>query len=231
MKVAYSNDLHDQSAERTISSAKVIAPLVYNVVKPNSVIDIGCGHGYWLREFQLLGTSEIQGIDGDYISKDSLAIPPSKFTAYDLNTPLIVERQYDLAMSIEVAEHLNPESSNHFVESLCKLSNIVLFSAAIPGQPGHCHINANWPDFWADKFSQHGYTGFDFIRPQIWHKEELLLCHRQNVVIYVHCSIAQTDKWKHLPTLNCLTLIDIDSIKYLLGPRESAKRILRRFIG
>ena len=162
MKVAYSNELHDQSAERTISSAKAIAPLVYNVVKPNSVIDIGCGHGYWLREFELLGTREIMGVDGDYISKNSLVISPSYFTSYDLNTPLPVERQYDLAMSIEVAEHLNPESSNHFVESLCKLSSIVLFSAAIPGQSGHCHINAHWPDYWADKFRKQGFTGYDW---------------------------------------------------------------------
>ena len=231
MKVAYSNELHDQSAERTISSARAIAPLVYNVVKPNSVIDIGCGHGHWLREFQLLGTRVIHGIDGDYISKDSLAISPSSFTAYDLNSPLKVESHYDLAISIEVAEHLNPKSSDHFVESLCKLSNIILFSAAIPGQPGHCHINANWPDFWANRFGQHGYIGFDFIRPKIWHKEELLLCHRQNIVMYVHQSIAHNDIWNTIPKLNCLTLIDVDTIKSLLTLRESTKRIIKRIFG
>ena len=228
MKIAYSNELHDKSAERTIASAKAIVPIVYDIVRPQSVVDIGCGHGYWLREFDQMGSVEIRGVDGDYITPNSLVIPSAHFTATDLNTPLVVDRRYDLAMSIEVAEHLAPCSSKHFVSSLCKLSDTVLFSAAIPGQPGHCHINPNWPYYWADLFKDHGYTAIDFIRPLIWHMEDLLLCHRQNIILFVSDELAKTEKWSVMPRLNCLTLIDYDTIKHLLSRRESIKRVFRK---
>jgi len=48
-------------------SARDILPLVLDVVKPASVIDIGCGTGNWLLVAHELGVRDILGIDGPWV--------------------------------------------------------------------------------------------------------------------------------------------------------------------
>src|SRR5690242_3891254 len=86
-------------------SAREILPLVLDLVKPASMVDIGCGTGNWLAIANQLGVREILGIDGAWV-KAQLAIPPEKFLERDLSRPLTLERRFDLALSLEVAEHL-----------------------------------------------------------------------------------------------------------------------------
>ena len=95
-----------QSTSR--SSAQVIVPYVMEWFSPSSVIDLGCGMGEWLAIFQSAGVREIQGIDGDYIDRNQLAIPATAFRAHDFSTHYGESRRYDLAMSVEVAEHFLP---------------------------------------------------------------------------------------------------------------------------
>ena len=62
-----------------------------------------------------------------------LMIPEKCFQPTDLSKPFKVFKKYDMAMSLEVAEHLPEESADGFVKGLCMSSDIVLFSAAHPG--------------------------------------------------------------------------------------------------
>jgi len=228
MTIAYSNELHDRSRERGYTSARVIAPFVYDLIKPASVVDVGCGHGYWLKTFELLGAGQVLGIDGEYIDRKKLEIPEDRFMSMDLNDPKPVGFRVDLAISIEVAEHLTPQAAAPFVSFLCRLSPCVLFSAAIPGQPGHCHINPQWPAYWAELFKAQGYVALDCIRPRVWHEDSLMLCHRQNMLLYVHESLAGNKVFGSLPRMNCLTLIDHDVLQQLLCTRASLQRMWGR---
>ena len=63
----------------------------------------------------------------------------------DLAQPLQIDRRFDLALSLEVAEHLPPECGSEFVQTLTDLSSVILFSAAIPFQGGTDHLNEQWP--------------------------------------------------------------------------------------
>ncbi|MBD0362598.1 MAG: hypothetical protein ICV55_07480, partial [Coleofasciculus sp. C3-bin4] len=49
------------------------------------------------------------GVDGDYVSEDTLVIPKEQFISFDLQKPLQINRQFDLVISLEVAEHLPAE--------------------------------------------------------------------------------------------------------------------------
>ncbi len=231
MSVDYNNQLHDDGRERGLSSARTVARMVYEVFRPDSVLDVGCGFGYWLRAFQDLGAKRVAGIDGDYIDRSKLEIDPACFHPMDINQPIRPLGSFDLAMTIEVAEHLQPSTSDRFVDYLCAASKVVLFSAGIPGQPGHRHINARWPYDWAARFARRGYTALDFIRPRIWHDESMMLCHRQNLHLYVHESLLVRPEVQALPRMNCLTLVDFDTLQELLGVRASLRRILGRLTG
>jgi hypothetical protein len=172
-----------QSSSR--SSADVIVPPVMDWFSPASVIDLGCGMGEWLAAFQAAGVTEIHGVDGDHVDRDQLAIPEFTFKTHDFAEPYRENRRYDVAMSVEVAEHLDPEHGASLVRSLTELSDVVLFSAAAPHQPGLHHVNCQWPAYWSGLFSQRGYVAIDAIRPQVWSDARVDWWYRQNLLLYV----------------------------------------------
>ena len=113
-----------------------MVPLVLQLLPVRSVVDVGCGDGSWLVVFRKLGVKEILGIDGEYVDPGLLQIPQDCFQAFDLAKPFSLGRVFDLAVSLEVAEHLPAECAPGFVECLTRLAPSVLFSAAIPFQGG-----------------------------------------------------------------------------------------------
>jgi SAM-dependent methyltransferase len=228
MDILYSNELHEHYVDRTTASAARIAPLALQWVKPSSVVDIGCGHGYWLKPFVEQGIHDVLGVDGDYVDKDKLAIPQSQFRPMDLNQPTPLGRTFDLAISLEVAEHLRPDAGPRFVEFLTSCSSCILFSAAIPGQPGNDHRNARWPSYWKKLFEAQGYVALDPVRREIWHDDQVMMCYRQNVLLMVRRDRYEADATlQALPKANCLMLIDEEALAYYVSAKESVKRLLK----
>lgn len=170
---------------RARRSAREIVPLVMSLVHPKSVIDVGCGIGTWLSVFKEHGVQDILGIDGDYIDRQMLEIPEANFMPFDLRKPLLVDREYDLAVSLEVAEHLPEQDAEQFVDSLSRLAPVILFSAAIPFQEGTNHVNEQWPDYWVSRFRQRGFVGLDCIRRLIWRNENVEWFYAQNSFLIV----------------------------------------------
>ena len=175
----------DRHAE-TVYSAKIILNLVLELFPSiHSAADLGCGVGTWLSALQDRDINDIIGIDGGWVNRDLLVIPREHFLEQDLSEPLRLSRRFDLAISLEVAEHLPADSAKSFVNSLAALSDVVLFSAAIPHQGGSRHINEQWPDYWARLFEARGYAVLDAIRPRIWNNERIAVWYKQNVLLYV----------------------------------------------
>lgn len=181
----------------TQSSAAVIVPLIMEALSPSSVVDVGCGTGAWLAAFRAAGVRDVLGVDGDYVTRSSLNIPVESFQAADLNRPLRIERSFDLALSLEVAEHLPPGRADGFVADLVRLAPAVCFSAAIPLQGGVDHVNERWQDEWAAIFANHGYTPVDLIRAKVWDNPEVRPWYAQNMFLYVAAGVAL--EGDHLP--------------------------------
>jgi len=179
-------------------SAEAMVSEILRLIQPNSVIDVGCGLGVWCAEFIKRGITDVMGVDGDYVPVKMLEIQASKFFRHDLEQPLAVGRTFDLAVCLEVGEHLSPERSKELVSDLAKLAPIVLFSAAIPNQGGTNHINEQWPEYWATLFAAHRFTPFD-LRPMLWHNERIACWYRQNAILYVRED--QVAKWPRLASL------------------------------
>ena len=154
--------------------------------KPQSVVDVGCGHGTWLAVFVELGILEYCGIYGDYIDPSALDIPADRFIAADSAQPLRLDRRFDLVVTLEVAEHLPKTDASTFVQSLTELGPVVLFSAAIPFQGGENHLNEQWPDYWAHLFHNRGYRAVDCLRKKTWHNDKVEPWYAQNILLFVH---------------------------------------------
>lgn len=180
----YSRDFYEGDVDVARASVAAIVPLVVERVAPHSVIDLGCGRGTWLAEFARHGVDDYVGVDGEWLSRDVLAIPEERFVAARLDKPFRLDRRFDLAISIEVAEHLPDSAAKQFVETIVRLAPCVLFSAAVPCQGGTHHVNEQWPDYWAAAFAAHGYEVVDGIRPLIWSNPDVAFFHAQNILIF-----------------------------------------------
>jgi SAM-dependent methyltransferase len=185
MTLHYGSSFYERQSNETRESADIIVRRLIDLVNPQSVIDVGCGTGSWLRSFQEHGVSDVRGFDGPWLDIDKLLIPRGLFARADFEKPLRVERRVDAAISLEVAEHLSPESAAGFVESLTSMSDVVAFSAAIPFQGGHHHLNEQWPEYWANLFEQQGYVALDCFRLPLWNDARIHYWYRQNLLLYV----------------------------------------------
>ena len=165
-------------------SANAIVPLLQRLAPFQSVCDVGCGPGSWLKGFADHGITDYLGLDGDYVIGAGLVIPAEHFRAQDLSKPFTVERQFDLAVSLEVAEHLPSARAEGFIADITRLAPLVLFSAAIPFQGGTGHINEQWQDYWVELFARRDYQVFDVIRHQVWDDERVLRFYRQNIFVF-----------------------------------------------
>jgi SAM-dependent methyltransferase len=163
-----------------------VVPLVLSLIPAKSVIDFGCGVGNWAAKFLECGVTDVLGVDGDYVNRDLLKLSPDHFQARDLSKPFQIDRRFDLAVCLEVAEHLPPGRSVGLVEDLVKLAPVILFSAAIPGQGGTDHVNERYLSYWVNLFSEKDYVLLDVLRTSLWNDERCDWFYAQNVVLFAH---------------------------------------------
>ncbi|HEV3136481.1 MAG TPA: methyltransferase domain-containing protein, partial [Pirellulales bacterium] len=181
----YTDQFFEYHRDGSLKSAREVIPVVWQFVQPKSVVDVGCGIGTWLSEFKNAGVADCLGVDGDYVDRGKLLIESERFQARDLEKPLDIGRRFDLAVSLEVAEHLPAAVADTFVESLTRLSSVILFSAAIPHQGGDHHVNEQWPEYWQARFARHGYVVVDCLRRLLWRNGNVKEWYRQNLLFYV----------------------------------------------
>jgi SAM-dependent methyltransferase len=182
---AYNSTFFETQREASLRSAKIVVPLVSELVQPRAVVDVGCGVGTWLSLFKDYGADRILGIDGAYVDSSSLLIPGDCFRAVDLNRPVALDEKFDLAVCLEVAEHISKTSAEGLIRFLVNLAPVILFSAAVPMQGGTHHINEQWPAYWAALFRRFGYTRIDAVRKLIWKNPQVAWWYRQNVFLFV----------------------------------------------
>jgi SAM-dependent methyltransferase len=186
-KTKYDDSFYSYQMEGSVLSAQEMVPMIYELFRPQSVIDIGCGVGGWLRAFkEICKVDDVRGVDGDYVKKENLKIPDDKFISYDLTKFYDAGRSFDLSMSLEVGEHLPDTAADDFVKTLVKAARKVVFSAAIPGQGGTFHINEQYPEYWAEKFAKYDYVAVDYFRKKIWNNPKIEWWYRQNIFIFIH---------------------------------------------
>jgi SAM-dependent methyltransferase len=181
----YDSTFFENLSSSSRAAASIVLPFVMQLVRPTSVLDVGCGSGEWLAVWSELGLEDVVGVDGVYVEGSTLSIPQDKFRPVDLaNETVALGRRFDLVSSLEVGEHLPAESAARFVSSLTQHGDVVLFSAAAPGQGGVDHVNEQWPPYWVNLFSAQGFDVLDVLRPRFWDDEQIVYYFRQNTMLF-----------------------------------------------
>ena len=178
-KYVHTTDMHN------LEAPSVIVPKLISLFSPNSVVDFGCGIGTFLKVFMREGVSDVLGLDGSWVNKSMLCdnIPIDKFREVDLEDVIELDKKYDLALCLEVAEHLKESCADNLVKSLTSASDLIVFSAAIPYQGGQNHVNEQWPTYWQSLFSQYGFKMVDILRRYFWNEPDVFWWYKQNLFV------------------------------------------------
>ncbi len=235
MSQPYKGSFYSNRREMTLASARRVLEIVGSLFEVGSAVDLGCGTGTWLSVAKARGATDLLGYEGHWLSEDAVDDPAITIISQDLEQPVTLDRRFDLAISLEVAEHLGPARAESFVEDLCRASDVVLFAAAIPGAGGKGHVNEQWQSFWAEKFAARGYVAVDAIRPEIWDDPAIPYWYRQDVILYlaptavakVNGSISPVGNLKSLDSVHPELYQQIDLKKQL----RAAALIPRALIG
>ncbi|MBX6744412.1 MAG: class I SAM-dependent methyltransferase [Acetobacteraceae bacterium] len=227
----YDREFFESLASGSLASARIVLGEVFAPMRIRSVVDIGCGLGGWLCAARELGATRCLGIDGDHVDRTRLLIAPSDFRAHDLEKAGLAGvlgegESFDLALSMEVAEHLPPGRAASFIGDLCGLSNLVLFSAAIPGQGGTHHVNEQWPDYWAALFDRQDFDCFDVLRQRLWNEEGCEYWYAQNAMLFARRGSLAAQRASLLgpPTRAPLPLVHPRRFKEVLAEAERASK-------
>jgi SAM-dependent methyltransferase len=185
MKAYYDEGFYQARDSATSHFADRLSKILSETFSPASALDLGCGVGTVLHALKRRGCADILGVEGPWLEQENLVISKSEFRSADLTKPLRINRVFDIAMCLEVAEHLEARYADTIVQTLCHLSSRIVFSAAIPYQGGMNHVNERWQSFWAAKFLDRGYMPFDMVRPAIWADKNVPTYYRQNCLVYL----------------------------------------------
>ena len=181
--MAMTIDYDHSRGRHTREGAFAALSAVFRTMPPASLLDVGCGTGTWLRAATELGVRFVVGVDGIAVPEDTLHLVEQHIKILDLSRPFDLGRQFEMALCLEVAEHLPEASAHGLISSITRHADVVLFSAACPGQPGQHHVNCRWPEYWQAHFNSLGYACHDTVRWKIWHDENIEPWYRQNMFL------------------------------------------------
>jgi SAM-dependent methyltransferase len=179
--------IHEEAVHNS-DAPKEIVPVLVKLFAPSSVLDVGCGIGTFLAHFKHAGVPKVSGIDGPWVNKNLLLqhISAEEFKEHDLSKPFHEDTPYDLVLSLEVAEHIDPAYADVFVRNLVQAGKVIVFSAAVPNQGGQNHLNEQWTDYWKEKFLKHDYIVHDILKPYFWNNPDIFFWYKQNMVVVTH---------------------------------------------
>jgi SAM-dependent methyltransferase len=180
----YGEHFYLDKGKRSLQSARRYLSHLWTTFQPKSVLDVGCGRGDWLKACHEVGATRLLGLDGTWNSQTLMVDDAIEFRSTDLNKPFSVER-VELAICLEVAEHLEPGNAHQLIKCLTDSSDVVLFSAAYLDQGGTNHINEQPHTYWANLFAEHFFSPFDLFRPIFWGDDDVDFWYQQNVFLYV----------------------------------------------
>lgn len=184
----YNADFYTYIDAGSRRSARAVSALLLPEMRVDSLLDVGAGHGAWAAEWLAAGVTDVVAVDGDYMRADQLAIPAANFRAHDLATPLDLKRKFDLVQTLEVAEHLPADRAETFVDNLARHGDVILFSAAVPHQGGEHHVNEQPPEYWRAKLKSRGYDAFNFVRPALAGRDDVMPWYRFNTFLYANAA-------------------------------------------
>jgi len=193
----YSKQFYISVGARALISSEIVFSEMKRWYLPASIIDFGAGPGVWSSvAAQAFPNARVLALDYDQATIFQDVFQTSKpenlsTLVLDFETESLDNLQeVDLAICLEVLEHLKSNTANKVFSEMCNKSQVILFSAAVPGQGGTGHINEKPKEYWIEEFRRKDFLIFDIFRnlldkPEVpsYYKNNIYLAVRRGLII------------------------------------------------
>lgn len=227
----YESDLfYSWQVGPSYESAQVFCQHLTSIYPVNSVVDFGCGRGAWLKAMHELGATRLVGVDGPWNTQEAMIDQTIAFQGTDLNHPetVLAGEGFDLAMSLEVFEHLEPANSERIADFFTGLAPVLMFGGAFPHQGGQNHINERPHSYWAKLFIDRGFEVFDYFRPKFWGDERVCYYYQQNTFLNVRTGHPLGQKLREMGLQPISNIFWMDAVHPVMLYRYAGMTIPRR---
>lgn len=126
---------------------------------PRTAVDVGCAYGLLVESLCDLGV-DAYGYDvSPYAVSNAREDMRDRLAVHSILEPIPqrLGRKYDLAICIEVLEHLPPEQADQALDNLCAASDLILFSSSPDDFDEPTHFNVLPTDEWIAHFRKRGF--------------------------------------------------------------------------
>jgi hypothetical protein len=213
----YTGEFYGHHVAGSLRSAELFLRHLFTYYRPASMVDFGAGVGAWLATARRLGVGDVLAVDGEWARAQPKVDPGVRYHYTDLEQPIALGRRFDLAMSVEVAEHLTAGRAPGFIADLTRAADIVLFGAAMRDQGGVNHVNEQDQYYWLNLFADAEYDYLDFFRAPFWQNAAVEPWYVQNTFLFVRSGHPA------LESIPAFPLIEVHHPRLLQNPLQLAK--------
>ena len=142
------------------------AACILRHTRARAVVDVGCGDAKLLAAMRAQAPDlDVRGYDGSPTARAraeqrGIAVLPvdlPRLSRRERAALGVACARCDVALCLEVAEHLLPWHAGRLLDVLTACPTVV-FSAAHPGQGGTVHVNERPARYWIGRFARLGYA-------------------------------------------------------------------------
>lgn len=153
----YSREFHASIQHEERPQAERLGLYIKTYVPCQTFIDFGCSSGLYLLEVKKQ-LPDIKALGYEFSEAAVNAALCMDVHHFDLTQVLDRPKSpMTLGLCLEVLEHIEDSHWRPVLENITKLSDIIIFSAARPGQGGTGHINCRPKIDWIRRFSSLGW--------------------------------------------------------------------------
>ncbi|HEV7804338.1 MAG TPA: methyltransferase domain-containing protein [Solirubrobacteraceae bacterium] len=178
----YTQEYFDGLRWRVDSSVAAVVPAIIELFAPSSALDLGCGDGRWTLALAGRGV-RTRGIDTAGVSRDEHPLATFEYGDLTAAAPGAYGRA-DVCLCLEVVEHLHEGDADAVVALIASCSDVVIFSAATPGQGGTGHLNEQLHEFWIGRFAQSGFVADPEWRGTFAGNDQIAPWYRANMIVF-----------------------------------------------
>ena len=167
----YQNKLvipYDRNESHWIQFFGNVAAQIVQIIKPGSVMDMGCAKGFLVESLRDRGV-QAYGVDISDYAISQVREDIKQFCRVGAVTEPL-DRDYDLITCIEVLEHVTEEESEIAIRNMAMRTQNILFSSSSTDFDEPSHINVKPVLKWLECFSKYDFypdvtIDFGFIQP------------------------------------------------------------------
>jgi ribosomal protein L11 methylase PrmA len=100
MTSSYDGAFYTRQREGSKRSARIILPIIFDLIKPQSIVDVGCGVGTWLSVASELGVGNLVGFEGNWVKDVRKEEGNFSVNFSDLERKIATADRFDLAMCL-----------------------------------------------------------------------------------------------------------------------------------